>query len=165
MGLGSSDRHTSGCQESWEKTSQWLGLAEASRTWRKKGFCSPPPEDWQELACPGAMLSFSLLSIRAEKKKFSLPAKTRWQFGGPCAGPSKGPAPTPHLLLMAVLAVGSLGGPCQGRGAWPPWECTSAPRLDLIAVLGRNSPCPCPDSQPSGIGVGVGGQGELASPG
>lgn len=68
MGPGSSDRHTSGCQESWEKTSQWLGLAEGSRTWRKKGFCSLPPGDWQELACPGAMLSFSLLSIRAEKK-------------------------------------------------------------------------------------------------
>ena len=71
MGPGSSDRHTSGCQESWEKTSQWLGLAEGSRTWRKKGFCSPPPEGWQELACPGAMLSFSLLSIRAGKKKKS----------------------------------------------------------------------------------------------
>lgn len=167
MGPGSSDRHTSGCQESWEKTSQWLGLAEGSRTWRKKGFCSPPPEGWQELACPGAMLSFSLLSIRAGKKKKKVlsscqdPMAARRALCWSLQGPGSHASPPFDGCAGGGQPRGSLPRP----GAWPPWECTSAPRLDLIAVLGRNSPCPCPDSQPSGIGVGVGGQGELASPG
>ena len=137
MGLGSSDRHTSGCQESWEKTSQWLGLAEGSRTWRKKGFCSPPPEDWQELACPGAMLSFSLLSIRAEKKKvFSScqdPMAVRWtlcwSLQGPgshasppfdgCAGGGqpRGSLPRPGGLASLGMYICSTSGPncCAGK--------------------------------------------------
>lgn len=95
-------------------------MAQAGRGFEdleKKGFCFPPPEDWQKLACP-ATLPFSSLSLRA--KKFSLPAKTRWQPGGSCGGPSKGLAPTPHILLMALLVMGSCGGPCQDLGTWPP---------------------------------------------
>lgn len=165
MGPGSSDRHTSGCQESWEQTSQWLGLAEGSRTWRRKGFCSPPPEDWQELACPGAMLSFSLLSIRAEKKKkFSLPAKTRWQFGGSCAGASKGPAPTLTSFRWPCWRWAALGVPAKAGGlaSLGMHICsTSVPNCcagkELSMTVSR---------QPAFWDwCGVGGQGEPASPG
>ena len=104
-----------GAKKAGKKNSQWLGLAEGSRTWRKKGFCSLPPEDWQKLACPGAMLSFSLLSIRAgKKKKFSLPAKTRWQFGGSCAPRARLPRLTSFRWLCWRWA--SLGIPAKAGG-------------------------------------------------
>lgn len=164
MGPGSSDRHTSGCQESWEKPANGLAWQKVPGPGGKRVLFSAPG-DWQELACPGAMLSFSLLSIRAEKKNSFSSCQDPMAVRRVLCWSLQGPGLTPHLLLMAVLAaVGSLGVPAKAGGLASLGMCTSAPRLDLIAVLGRNSPCSCPDSRPSGIGV-VGGQGELASPG
>lgn len=79
----------------------------------EKGVLFSTLEDWQELAC-WALPPFSPLSPTAQI--LSLPCQGSMAAWRGLWWSPKGPAPTPHLLLM-----GSCGSPCQGLRTWPPW--------------------------------------------
>lgn len=77
-------------QESWERTSQWLGLAEGSRLCKEKGFVLHHPKTGR--SCPTGPCCLSLHSLQEHKRLLFLP-RPDGGLAGACGGPPRARLP------------------------------------------------------------------------
>lgn len=108
----------------------------------RKGFCSPPPQDWQELPCWGPAAFLSTLSKSTNTFSSCQGLMAAWL--GPVVAPQ---GPGSHAA--SPFEMGSCGSPCQGLRTWPPWQCTSAPKPGCRCYPGRDAQDPC--TAPAGL--------------
>jgi hypothetical protein len=92
----------------------------------RKGFCSPPPEDWQELACRPHCLS--LFPLQGRKCFLFLPRPD-----GGLAGPMVAPG-GPGSHASPPFNGLCWGGPCQSLGPGHPGNVHLFPSLDGVAA-------------------------------